>query len=70
MITSNVSIGDNNWIGPHVVIGAPPENREHHPIPFTGSKLGQITIGSRNVIHEHTSIQSPTDSITILGAIA
>ena len=68
VITGNVSIGDNNWIGPHVVIGAPPEHREHHPIPFTNFKLGQITIGSRNVIHEHTSIQSPTDGITIVGS--
>jgi UDP-N-acetylglucosamine acyltransferase len=68
VITGNVIIGDNNWIGPHVVIGAPPEHREHHPIPFINFTPGQIVIGSRNVIHEHTSIQSPTVGITAIGS--
>jgi UDP-N-acetylglucosamine acyltransferase len=68
VITGNVKIGNDNWIGPHVVVGAPPEHRGHHPIPFVNFKPGQITIGSRNVIHEHTSIQSPTDGSTMLGS--
>ena len=68
VITGNVSIGNNNWIGSHVVIGAPPEHRQYHPIPFKNFAPGRIIIGSRNVIHEHTSIQSPTKDVTAVGS--
>lgn len=63
MISGKVKIGNNNWIGPLVSIGTPPEHREFHNKP-----LGQIVIGNGNVIHEHTAIQSPTIGTTEIGS--
>lgn len=67
VILGNVVIGDSNWIGPHVVIGSPPEHRNirlnkgHHG-------FGPIHIGSNNVIHEFVAIQAPTQNATVVGS--
>jgi len=68
VILGRTKIGDNNWIGPHVVIGTPPEDRKIHNYQnLSGQVDGWISIGSRNIIHEHTSIQNPTLAITEIG---
>jgi len=66
VILGHVIIGNNNWIGPHVAIGSPPEHRELRNSP--DFKLtGKIDIGSGNFIHEFTSIQLPIDLCTSIG---
>jgi len=67
VIKGNTHLGDNNWIGPHVVIGTPPEHKEFHQFPYGEYSRGPIRIGSKNVIHEHAAIQSPTRFETKLG---
>ena len=64
-----LSLGDDNWIGPSVVIGTPPQSRGHeHPRPWDDSLSGNgISIGSRNIIREFATIQSPTKGETTLG---
>lgn len=69
VIVGNTQLGNSNWIGPHVVIGSPPESRAHHD-PLTnisGETSGRVVIGSRCVIHEHSAIQSPTLNVTHVG---
>jgi UDP-N-acetylglucosamine acyltransferase len=63
------TIGDNNWIGPHVCIGTPPEMRgAPHPVGWAGDAgTGLVAIGSRNVIREFTAIHGPTTDITRVG---
>ena len=69
VILGPLSLGDDNWIGPSVVIGTPPQSRGHeHPRPWDESLSGKgIRIGSRNVIREFATIQSPTKGETTLG---
>ena len=69
VIQGRTQIGDSNWIGPHVVIGTPPESRQHHNPEnnLTGEVTGKVLIGSKCVIHEHSAIQSPTEEITLIG---
>ena len=68
VILGKTKIGNNNWIGPHVVIGTPPEDRNIHNYKhLSGQVDGSISIGSRNIIHEHTSIQNPTLALTEIG---
>lgn len=64
-----LKLGDNNWIGPSVVIGTPPQSRGHeHPRPWDESLSGKgIEIGSRNIIREFATVQSPTKGITKVG---
>ncbi|OPY71303.1 MAG: Acyl-(acyl-carrier-protein)--UDP-N-acetylglucosamine O-acyltransferase [Syntrophorhabdus sp. PtaU1.Bin002] len=65
VIYGPTEIGDDNIIGPNVVIGMPGQDTRN---PRYDSSNCQITIGSRNIIREFTSIQKPCyESITILG---
>ena len=66
VILGRVKIGNNNWFGPHVVIGTPPEHKE---LRFSTalSLDGRVDIGSDNIIHEFTSIQSSIELSTTLG---
>lgn len=54
VIRKCVTIGDNNYFGPHVVIGEPAEYRIH-PEGKTDTK---VVIGNRNRISEFVCIQS------------
>jgi UDP-N-acetylglucosamine acyltransferase len=68
VITGRVAIGDSNWIGPHVTIGSPPEHLDFHsPGSAPRAVAGSVIVGSECVIHEFTSIQSPTVSDTVIG---
>ena len=62
-------IGDDNWIGPNVVIGTPGETRGgSHPAAWEGDEgVGPVEIGSRNVIREFATIQQGWAGITRIG---
>jgi len=60
-----LEIGDNNLIGPNVVIGSPGEDTKN---PRHDSSNAKIKIGSNNIIREFTAIQKPCyKDITLLG---
>jgi len=57
-------IGDDNWIGPHVVIGTPGEDTKD-PRQDCSEKL--IEIGNRNIFREHVAIHKPCyEDLTII----
>lgn len=62
-------IGDDNWIGPHVVIGTPGEMRGgSHPAVWDGDRgTGETVIGNRNVVREFVTIQQGVVSSTRVG---
>lgn len=62
VIYPGVVLGDNNWIGAYVVIGGPPEHRNHDPLHSEWSVL----IGDNNRFHEHVVIQSGTQQHTVV----
>jgi len=58
-------IGDNNWIGPHVIIGTPGEDTKN---PRQDTTAKKIEIGNNNIIREHVAIQKPCyEEITRIG---
>lgn len=60
-----LKLGDNNWIGPNVVIGTPGEDTKD---PRHDSSKNRIEIGSNNIIREHVAIQKPCyQDITRIG---
>jgi UDP-N-acetylglucosamine acyltransferase len=63
-------IGEENWIGPHVVVGTPGEMRGlPHPVAWEGElDSKRIEIGHRNIIRELTTIQQPTQARTSIGS--
>jgi len=62
-------VGDENWIGPGVAIGTPPQSRGYeHTRPWDQVQGGSgITVGSRNIIREFATVQSPTKGKTVIG---
>lgn len=64
-LTGPLEIGDNNIIGPNVVIGCPGQDTKN---PRYDSTNGRIKIGNNNIIREFTAIQKPCyKDITLLG---
>ena len=60
VITGNVTIGDGNWIGSHSSIGGPAEIRGSE-LPDRweiGKHIGEVVIGSQNVIRESCIIHA------------
>jgi len=58
VLAGDLTIGDDNWFGAHVVIGCPPEMRGHPHTPDwidEGDGLG-VTIGSRTVLREGAQV--------------
>ena len=51
-----LTIGDNNYVGPHVTIGTPGQDTKN---PRYDSSECRIQIGSGNIIREYTAIQKP-----------
>lgn len=51
-----LEIGDDNWFGPHVVIGTPGQDTRD---PRYDASKCPIRIGSRNIIREFTAVQKP-----------
>lgn len=64
IIGDGVTIGQDNIIGPHAVIGTPPQHWDYYR---TGKSAGVIKIGDGNVIREFTTIHSSFDKETIVG---
>jgi len=65
IILGPTEIGDDNIIGPHVVIGSPGQDTRN---PRYDSSNSFIKIGNRNIIREFTAIQKPCyENITLLG---
>ena len=65
IIMGPTEIGDDNIIGPNVVIGTPGQDTRN---PRYDSSNSFIKIGNRNIIREFTAIQKPCyEDITLLG---
>ncbi len=65
IIYGPTEIGDDNIIGPHVIIGTPGQDTRN---PRYDSSKSFIKIGNRNIIKEFTAIQKPCyQDITLLG---
>ncbi len=65
IILGPTEIGDDNIIGPNVVIGSPGQDTRN---PRYDSSNSLIKIGNRNIIREFTAIQKPCyEDITLLG---
>jgi len=65
IILGPTEIGDDNIIGPHVVIGSPGQDTRN---PRYDSSESLIRIGSRNIIREFTGIQKPCyQDLTYIG---
>lgn len=65
IIQGPAEIGDDNIIGPNVVVGSPGQDTKNR---YYDSSNCLVKIGSRNIIREFTAIQKPSyEEITILG---
>ena len=64
-----LTIGDDNWVGAHTVIGAPAEIRGiEHGAAWDGDLVGTgLTIGSRNVFREYVTIHQGHYDRTVVG---
>lgn len=60
IIREGVQLGDNNFIGPYCIVGDYPEKHGYF------DKLGKVLIGSGNRITKQCTIDSSTDSVTII----
>lgn len=65
VLTGPLDIGDDNIIGPHVVLGSDGADTR---APRHDSSKSAIRIGSRNIIREFTAIQKPCyRDLTLIG---
>jgi UDP-N-acetylglucosamine acyltransferase len=62
IIGDNVVLGDNNYIGPHCIIGYPAEYKKYWNGP-----VGSVIIGNNNVITGLVTIDAGTEEPTIIG---
>lgn len=68
VLMGRVTLGDDNWIGSGVTIGAPPEVRGwEHPSSWDEVAGGGVDIGHRNVIREYAQIHQGWKAVTTLG---
>jgi UDP-N-acetylglucosamine acyltransferase len=69
VIVGPCRIGSGNWIGPHVTIGTPAEDRGGpHPVGWEDELDGHgVQIGDRNRIREYVSVHQGTHRPTQLG---
>jgi UDP-N-acetylglucosamine acyltransferase len=61
VIGPNVTLGENNYIGPFCIIGFPAEHKGHWP------GQGSVVIGNNNVFTGHVTIDAGTEQPTIIG---
>ncbi|MDQ2664359.1 MAG: UDP-N-acetylglucosamine acyltransferase [Candidatus Eremiobacteraeota bacterium] len=64
-MTGNVTIGDNNWVGPHVTIGTPAQYTTSK-FELSGEAHSGITIGNRCVIREYSTVHQPSKFSTVM----
>lgn len=62
IITENVILGNNNYIGPYCIIGYPAEHKKYWDSP-----LGKVIIGNNNVFTGLVTIDAGTESDTVIG---
>jgi UDP-N-acetylglucosamine acyltransferase len=69
VITGPCRIGDRNWIGAHVVIGAPAEIRGREPgLPWGGEPLDLgVEVGDDTTLREFTAVHRGTQRVTRIG---
>ncbi|MFC5676985.1 acyl-ACP--UDP-N- acetylglucosamine O-acyltransferase [Aeromicrobium endophyticum] len=68
VLVGRVELGDHNWIGSGVTIGAPPEVRGwDHPTSWDSVDGGGVQIGHRNVLREGCQIHQGWKAVTKLG---
>lgn len=68
VLVGRVRLGDDNWIGSGVTIGAPPEVRGwEHPTSWDGVAGGGVEIGHRNVLREGCQVHQGWKAVTRLG---
>lgn len=69
VVVGKCVIGDENWIGPHVVVGTPAEMRgTHHAAGWDADHgAGTVSIGNRNVVREFTAVHQGTTRGTSVG---
>lgn len=62
VIYEGVELGDNVYIGPYCIIGAPAEHKA-----FWDKPIGKVKIGDGCVITGHVTIDAGTQDVTTLG---
>ena len=70
LIYRGVSIGNDNWVGPYVVIGSPGEfkqTKHFQDNDHESNSSNSVIIGHRNVVREFTSIQAGISKPTRIG---
>lgn len=69
VLTGPCRIGDRNWIGAHVVIGAAPEIHGHEPgLPWGGGPADAgVEIGDDSTVREFTTLHRGTGRPTRVG---
>lgn len=68
VLMGRVVLGDDNWIGSGVTIGAPPEVRGwEHPQSWDDVAGGGVEIGDRNVLREHAQVHQGWKAVTTIG---
>ena len=61
IIGDNVTLGDNNYIGPYCLIGEPAEHKK-----YWQKEKGKVVIGNNNVITGLVTIDAGTEETTII----
>lgn len=68
VMTGPITMGDDNWFGAGVVLGAPPEVRTfRHPRSSADGAGNGIVIGSRNVFREYSQVHHGSKGTTVVG---
>jgi UDP-N-acetylglucosamine acyltransferase len=62
IIYEGVQLGDNIFIGPYCIIGAPAEHKTYWDKP-----IGKVKIGDGCVITGHVTIDAGTEDVTTIG---
>jgi UDP-N-acetylglucosamine acyltransferase len=62
IIYEGVELGDNIYIGPYCIIGAPAEHKAYWDKP-----IGKVKIGDGCVLTGHVTIDAGTEDVTTLG---
>lgn len=62
IVYPNVELGDNIYIGPYCIIGAPAEHKAYWDKP-----IGKVKIGDGCVLTGHVTIDAGTEDVTTLG---
>lgn len=64
-MTGDVTIGDDNWVGPHVTIGTPAQYTTSK-FELRGEAHSGIKIGNRCVIREYSTVHQPSKFSTVV----